>query len=180
MPECCGCNVFKAMVNLSAFASLLFFVFTVGLMFNMIRHDRILFSMSVFYIVESLLFFKYYIDIMCLFRMRFRWHANRVWVPLADLCTVVLASSLAFNVVEWRSDGSLVGQLEEFTTSQLLGLVAVLVGLLFKLLSALLLTLFHIRLIKMHPSTTEYDNIMANYPYKASAPANDDIYERPE
>lgn len=170
MPECCGCNVFKAMVNLSATASLLFFGLTVVLMFSMIQHSLVLFVMSVLYCVETLLFFKYYIDIQCMFRYRFRWHANRVWVPLADLCTVIIAASLSFNLIEWTQEDSLAGQFEMLEIGQQLAVVAVAVGLLFKLLASVLMTLLHVRLIKLQPTDTQSTS-METYPYKASAPS---------
>jgi len=172
MPECCGCNLFRFMVNISASASLLFFLFTVVLMFNMIQHSLALFVVSVFYVVESLLFFKYYVDIMCLFRYRFKWHANRVWVPLADLTAVTISAAIAFNLVEWDSEQALLEQLEQLPPNQMLGVVAVCIGLLFKLLAALLMTVFHIRLIKMQPTHKAYANL-DSFPYNPSAPALD-------
>lgn len=173
MPECCGCNVFKAMVNLSATASMLFFGLTVVLMINMIQHSLVLFVMSVLYCVETLLFFKYYIDIQCMFRYRYRWHANRVWVPLVDLCTVIIAAALAFNLIEWTQEASLAEQVESLEIGQQLAVVAVLVGLLFKLISSVLMTIFHVRLIKMQPSNTAFIGA-ETYPYNASAPYIDD------
>ena len=170
MPDCCGCGVYKAFVNLSGFASLLFFGLVVILMFSRIQHDLVLFVLSVLYCVETLLFFKYYIDIVCLFRMKFRWHANRVWVPLADLCVVTIAAAIAFNLLELDAEGSVIEQLFSTSDQQLFSVVSVAVGLLLKLISALMLTVLHVRTIKLQPKMDSFVN-METFPYNATAPA---------
>jgi hypothetical protein len=164
------------MANISGAASLLFFGLTVILMFSLVERNLVLFVMAVLYCVETLLFLKYYVDIIFLFRMKFRWHANRVWVPLADLCVVTVASAVAFNLLELQSDSSdpLSEQLFQATEQQTFAVIAVGLGLLFKLIGAVLLTLVHVRSIKQHPTKPSYVNLRT-WPYNATAPEFDDI-----
>ena len=176
MPQCCcECQLSKVLANLSAAASVIFFGLTIALMLTLYERSMILFIMSVIYCVETLLFFKYYIDVVFLYRPKFRWHANRVWVPLADLCTVTIAAAIAFNLLELDEEGSLLGQLEAFSVRQIVAASAACLGLLLKLVTALLLTGLHIRLIKLQPSSPMFDTMASlnAYPFRANAPASD-------
>lgn len=141
-------NVLRSVTLISLLASLGFFLVTGYLIWATVERSLVLFLMAVFFFMEMLCFAKYFVDMIMLKREKARWHLARVWVPLVDLVSVLIAAFFESLLLPcgvladfWHQAGTL-------DTIYFWMTIQCMVTLIIKLLSTIFLTAIHVRTIK--------------------------------
>jgi hypothetical protein len=135
------------------------------LIYIIVERSMALFIAAVVFFLETLLFAKYFIDILLLRREKAKWYAHRVWVPLGDLVVVCMATFTASLLLPCGVVADLWHQLGALDSQQFWLTLSTLGLLLVKLCTAVALTVLHVRRLRaLLPATLRVLDPY-NYPY---------------
>ena len=141
-------NVLRAVSLVSLLASVAFFLVTGYLIWTTVERSLVLFLMAVFFFMETLCFAKYFVDMIMLKKTKARWHLARVWVPLADLVSVLIAVFFESLLLPCGALADFWHQVYALEPIYFWMSVQCMITLSIKLISTLFLTIIHVRTIK--------------------------------
>lgn len=141
-------NVLRSVTLVSLLASVGFFLVTGYLIWTTVERSLVLFLMAVFFFMETLCFAKYFVDMIMLKKEKARWHLARVWVPLVDLVSVLIAAFFESLLLPCGALADFWHQVSTLEPIYFWMSVQCMLTLIVKLLSAIFLTVVHVRTIK--------------------------------
>ncbi len=141
-------NVLRSVTLVSLLASVGFFLVTGYLIWTTVERSLVLFLMAVFFFMETLCFAKYFVDMIMLKKEKARWHLARVWVPLVDLVSVLIAAFFESLLLPCGALADFWHQASTLEPIYFWMSVQCMLTLIVKLLSTVFLTVVHVRTIK--------------------------------
>ena len=171
--------VFKTSVSLSLLCSLCFFASTGYVVFSTVERSLILFVASVGFALETLVFGRYFFELVFLQRDKLNWHIRRSVWPALDFSTILAAV--------WTSTSLLpCGLFENFTVQiyllqapELVIIVSGVLALLVKCVTSICLTVAHIRRALLILKSSVDEELMETVVDHNNWPLNKNVFSKP-
>jgi hypothetical protein len=144
---CCCCRGITLAALSSVLASLSFFAVAWLLATDLVARTFTSFVLAVLYTVETILFLGYFVSLVRLEHITPLWNTRRLLVPSADFILSLTAGFIGSWMLPCNMILDLPAQFHLLSTVQQISVLIVISSLAVKLFSAVVLSLWHLKLV---------------------------------
>jgi len=141
---CCYASTLAGLISL--LASISFFAVTWILAYDLVERNIAFFTLAVFYSVETISFSAYFFGLARLRFVSLRWTIHRIVVPLLDFTLSVVTAFIGSWLLPCGMILDFYNQFYLLNSLQLFSVIVIIVCLILKLVTAIVLTRFHVKL----------------------------------